>query len=253
MKDLPERELAVFPFFHLAGFTAVMTFAIRMGWTDILVPRPEARTVLNMMIKHKPTVVPAVPTIYVGLLGLPDFKDADLSFVKGFFCAAAPLALETINDLKKATGAQMVEGYGLSESTGLVTLTPWRGVLKQGSAGVPLPDTDMKIVDLETGTTELPGGTRGGNHLPWSSDVQGLLQHAGRDRKGHPGRVVPHRRYRQGGRGRIRLYRGQEEGHDHRRGLQHLPEGHRRGPVRASEGPGGVRRGRACTRTGERP
>jgi long-chain acyl-CoA synthetase len=161
MKDLPERELAIFPFFHLAGFTAVMTFAIRMGWTDILVPRPEARTVLNMMIKHKPTVVPAVPTIYVGLLGLPEFKDADLSFVKGFFCAAAPLALETINDLKEATGAQMVEGYGLSESTGLVTLTPWRGVLKQGSAGVPLPDTDMKVVDLETGTTELPVGQEG--------------------------------------------------------------------------------------------
>ncbi len=161
MKDLPERELAIFPFFHLAGFTAVMTFAIRMGWTDILVPRPDVPTVMEMMIKHKPTVVPAVPTIYVGLLGLPEFKEADLSSVKGFFCAAAPLALETINDLKAATGAQMVEAYGLSESTGLVTLTPWKGVLKPGSAGVPLPNTDMKIVDLETGETELPVGREG--------------------------------------------------------------------------------------------
>ncbi len=161
MKDLPERELAIFPFFHLAGFTAVMTLAVRMGWTDVLVPRPDAPTALKMMVKHKTTVVPAVPTIYVGLLGLPDFKDADLSFVKGFFCAAAPLALETITALKQATGAQLVEGYGLTESTGLVTLTPWRGRLKQGSAGVPLPNTDMKIVDLETGTTELPVGQEG--------------------------------------------------------------------------------------------
>jgi long-chain acyl-CoA synthetase len=161
MKDLPERELAIFPFFHLAGFTAVMTLAIRMGWTDILVPRPEPQTVLKMMVKHKTTVVPAVPTIYVGLLGLPEFKNADLSFVKGFFCAAAPLALETIHALKAATGATMVEGYGLTESTGLVTLTPWKGLLKQGSAGVPLPNTDMRIVDLETGTKELPVGQEG--------------------------------------------------------------------------------------------
>jgi len=161
MKDLPERELAIFPFFHLAGFTAVMIFAVKMGWTAILVPRPEPRAVLEMMIKYRPTVIPAVPTIYVGLLALPEFKKADLSFVKGFFCAAAPLALETIEELKKATGATMVEAYGLSESTGLVTVTPWRGRLKQGSAGVPLPSTDMKIVDLETGENEVPTGEEG--------------------------------------------------------------------------------------------
>ena len=161
LKDKPERELAIFPFFHLAGFTAVMIISIKMGWTAILVPRPDPRAVMDMMIKYKPTVIPAVPTIYVGLLGLPEFKKADLSFVKGFFCAAAPLAIETINDLKEATGAVIVEAYGLTESTGLVTLTPWRGRLKQGSAGVPLPNTDMKIVDLETGKKEVGVGQEG--------------------------------------------------------------------------------------------
>jgi long-chain acyl-CoA synthetase len=161
LKGKPERELAIFPFFHLAGFTAVMIICIKMGWTNILVPRPEPRAVLDMMIKYKPTVIPAVPTIYVGLLSFPEFKKADLSFVKGFFCAAAPLAVETINELKEATGAVIVEAYGLTESTGLVTLTPWRGKLKVGSAGVPLPNTDMRIVDLETGEKELPVGEEG--------------------------------------------------------------------------------------------
>ncbi len=161
LKDSNERELAVFPFFHLAGFTAVMIISIKMGWTNILVPRPDPQSVMEMMLKYKPTIIPAVPTIYVGLLNLPEFRKSDLSFVKGFFSAAAPLALETIADLKKATGAVMVEAYGLSESTGLVTLTPWRGKLKQGSVGVPLPDTDMKIVDLDTGEKEVPTGTEG--------------------------------------------------------------------------------------------
>ena len=161
MQDQPERILAIFPFFHLAGFTAVLTFGVTMGSTIVLVPRPEPRVVFDMMVKCKPTVIPAVPTIYVGLLALPAFKKADLSFVKGFFCAAAPLALETINELKAATGAALVEAYGLTESTGLVTVTPWRGKLKPGSAGVPLPNTDMKIVDLETGEREVPVGEEG--------------------------------------------------------------------------------------------
>lgn len=161
MRDQPESVLAIFPFFHLAGFTAVMTFGVTMGFTIILVPRPEPKAVFDLMVKYKPTIIPAVPTIYIGLLALPEFKKADLSFVKGFFCAAAPLALETINALKASTGATLVEGYGLTESTGLITLTPWRGRLKQGSAGVPLPNTDMKIVDIETGLRELPAGEEG--------------------------------------------------------------------------------------------
>lgn len=161
MGDAYESTLAIFPFFHLAGFTAILTFGVTMGFTIILVPRPDPRSAFDLMVKYKPTIIPAVPTIYVGFLALPEFKKADLSFVKGFFCAAAPLALETINALKEATGASLVEAYGLTESTGLITVTPWRGKLKQGSAGVPLPNTDMKIVDLETGERELPVGEEG--------------------------------------------------------------------------------------------
>ena len=95
------------------------------------------------------------------MLSLPAFRKADLSFIKGFFSGAAPLPLETINALKKATGGDIVEGFGMTESTALVTVTPWRGKLKPGSVGVPLPDTEVRIVDIETGTREMPLGEEG--------------------------------------------------------------------------------------------
>lgn len=155
-----ERNLAVYPFFHLAGFTAVMNLSILNGWNDILVPRPEPKAVLETMLKFKPTVVPAVPTIYVGMLSLPEFKEKDLSFVKAFFSGAAPLAQETIRALEEATGATLVEAYGMTEFA-IATITPYRGTLKFGSCGVPLPNTIVRIVDLEKGEKELPSGEEG--------------------------------------------------------------------------------------------
>jgi long-chain acyl-CoA synthetase len=161
LKEKPESELAIFPFFHMAGFSAVMNICIINGWNAILVPRPEPQIVMDMLLKYKPTIVLAVPTIFVGIMALPEFKKADLSFVKGFFSGAAPLALETIDSLKNATGATIVEGYGMTESTTFISITPWRGTLKPGSVGVPLPNIEVKIVDVETGTKELGIGEEG--------------------------------------------------------------------------------------------
>ncbi|MBN1883646.1 MAG: long-chain fatty acid--CoA ligase [Deltaproteobacteria bacterium] len=161
VKEQPESELAIFPFFHMAGFTAVMNVCIINGWNAILVPRPEPQIVMDMIRKHKPSIVLAVPTIFVGVLALPEFQETDLSFVKGFFSGAAPLPVETIHTLKESTGATIVEGYGMTESTTLITVTPWGGTLKPGSVGVPFPDTDIRIVDLETGEKDLPLGEEG--------------------------------------------------------------------------------------------
>lgn len=156
-----EREMGIFPFFHLAGFTCVMNSCILMGWSNILIPKPESKAVLDAILKYKATIVPAVPTIYTGLLGLPKFGKKDMSFVKGFFSGAAPLPGESIDKLKKATGADMIEAYGMTESTAMITVTPWRGKLKVGSVGVPLPDTDLRIVDIQDGITEMPIGKEG--------------------------------------------------------------------------------------------
>lgn len=161
LKEKPESELAIFPFFHMAGFSAVMNICIMNGWNAILVPRPEPQIVMDMLLKYKPSIVLAVPTIFVGIMALPEFKKADLSFVKGFFSGAAPLPLEVIDSLREATGATIVEGYGMTESTTFISITPWGGTLKPGSVGVPLPNIEVKIVDVETGTKELGIGEEG--------------------------------------------------------------------------------------------
>jgi long-chain acyl-CoA synthetase len=162
IKDTYESELAIFPFFHMAGFTAVMNLCVISGWTAVLIPRPEPKTIMDMLLKYKSTIFLAVPTIYVGVLAMPEFKKADLTFIKGFFSGAAPLPIDTINTLKEATnGAVIVEGYGMTESTTFISVTPWRGKLKPGSVGVPLPNIDVKIMDVQTGTKELPIGQEG--------------------------------------------------------------------------------------------
>ena len=146
----------------MAGFTAVMNLCVINGWTAVLIPRPEPKTIVDMLLKYRSTIFLAVPTIYVGVLALPEFKKADLTFIKGFFSGAAPLPIDTINALKEATGgAVIVEGYGMTESTTFISVTPWRGMLKPGSVGVPLPNVDVKIVDIQTGTKELPTGQEG--------------------------------------------------------------------------------------------
>ncbi len=161
LKKGAESVLAVFPFFHSAGFTAIMNLCIWNGYTDILVPRPEPATVIQMLRKFKPNYLPAVPTIFVGLLNTPEFLKMDLSFIKGFFSGAAPLAADTLQQLKDLTGATMLEVYGLTETTPIATVTPWGGKIKPGTVGTPVPSTDVKIVDVDTGKEEQKIGTPG--------------------------------------------------------------------------------------------
>ncbi len=161
-----EKVLAIYPFFHVAGFTGVMNLSVLNAWTVVLIPRPEPRAVLDMMVKYRPTLVGAVPTIYIGLLSLPDFKKHDFSFVKVFLAGAAPMAQETVRELAVATGidtkkgTRIVEAYGMTEFA-IASITPWKGKLKLGSVGVPLPNTDVKIVDLDKGEKEMPVGEEG--------------------------------------------------------------------------------------------
>ena len=156
-----ERLIAIFPFFHVAGFTAMMNQSVYKGYTLILVPRPEPQTVLDMTKAYKPTYFGAVPTIYVGLLSLPGFKDTEFSFIKGCLSGAAPLAAETIREFEAAVGAQIVEVYGMTESATFCHGNPWGGVTKPGGVGVPVPDTDCRIVDVEDGSKEMPQGESG--------------------------------------------------------------------------------------------
>ena len=161
LKTGEERLVGTFPIFHSAGFTAVQNFMVWQAWETILVPRPEPKGLIEILKKEKPGWLPGVPTIFVGLLADPEFRKMNLSFIKGFFSGAAPLSAETLRDLKELTGATMCEVYGMTETTPIATVTPFGGKIKPGTVGVPVSDTELKIVDLETGTREMKIGEEG--------------------------------------------------------------------------------------------
>ncbi|HOD29385.1 MAG TPA: long-chain fatty acid--CoA ligase [Syntrophales bacterium] len=155
-----ERLMFIFPFFHSAGHLC-MHLCLWMGMEDVLIPRPEPPIMADIIKNARPNYIGAVPTIYVGLLALEKFRKMDLSFIGGFVSGAAPLPVEIIEQLKQLTGSTMLEVYGLTETTPVVTATPWKGKIKVGTVGVPICNTDMKIVDVDTGQKELPPGEAG--------------------------------------------------------------------------------------------
>ncbi len=160
-KDGEERMLAIYPFFHAAGWTGMHNTCVYAGWVDILVPRPEPGQILDLIDKFKPTLLPGVSTIFVALLNNDKFVNMDLSFVKAYVTGAAPMALDTIEKLKKVRNVPLINVYGLTEITPMGTATPWGGKEKPETVGVPLPSTDLKIVDLETGKKDLKVGEIG--------------------------------------------------------------------------------------------
>ena len=155
-----ERLTGNYPMFHSAGF-ATTNLMIWQAWEHLMVPRPEPKINIELIKKYKPTFVPGVPTIFVGLLADPEFRKLDLSNVKGFFSGAAPLAEDTIRDLKNLSGSTMCEVYGSTETAPFATVTPWGGKIKPGTVGIPIPDTDVKIVDLAAPDKELEIGQEG--------------------------------------------------------------------------------------------
>jgi long-chain acyl-CoA synthetase len=161
LKPGEERLIGNFPVFHIAGFTAIQNMICWQGWEHLMVPRPEPKINIEIIKKYKPTFLPAVPTIFVGLLADPEFSKLDFSSLKGFFSGAAPLAAATISDLKELTGATMCEVYGATETAPVATVTPWGGTIKPGTVGVPVPDTDVKIVDVADSNKTLDIGEAG--------------------------------------------------------------------------------------------
>jgi long-chain acyl-CoA synthetase len=161
LKDGEESLLGIYPIFHSAGYLVSQHLPIWSAWTCILIPRPEPGVIIEMLKKYRPGFLPGVPTIFVGLLNRKEFRSLDLSCIKGFFAGAAPLASDTVKQLQDLTGKGIYDVYGLTENAAFATCTPWKGRTKAGTVGVPLPNTDLKIVDLETGERELPAGEAG--------------------------------------------------------------------------------------------
>lgn len=150
-----------YPVFHSAGFSATMNLMIWKGWENLIMIRPEPKTIIELLKKHRPMILPALPTIFVGLLSDPEFRKLDLSYIKAFISGGAPLAEDTIRELRDVSGATILEIYGSTETAPLIAANPFGGKIKPGTVGIPAPDTDIRIVDPETGMKERPVGEAG--------------------------------------------------------------------------------------------
>lgn len=162
LKPGQEIILSALPFFHVYGMTCSMNVSILMGGPMVLIWNPrDIKGILEAADKHKPTFFTGVPTLYVAIENFPDVKKYNISSIRGCFSGAAPLPVEVIRKFEELTGGRLVEGYGLTEASPVTHTNPFRGTVKAGSIGIPYPDTDCKIVDIETGKRELEVGQAG--------------------------------------------------------------------------------------------
>jgi len=156
-----ERFLLVIPYFHIYGLTVGLMRGVWQGARQILIPRYDVDVVLAALRDYQPTYFPAVPTIYVSLLNHPRVREFHLDRVCTYNSGSAPLSMAVMERFEHIVNVPLNQGYGLSEASPVTHSTPHLARRKPDSIGLPMPDTDMKIVDLETGTRELPIGEVG--------------------------------------------------------------------------------------------
>jgi long-chain acyl-CoA synthetase len=134
---------------------------LRIGALQIIHPKYDPEQVLASIRDCCPTYFPAVPTVFVSLLNHPRVREYGLDRVRVFNSGGAPCPVEVMEEFERRIGRPLNEGYGLSETSPVTHSTPQLALRKLGTIGLPFPDTDMKIVDVETGMRELPVGEIG--------------------------------------------------------------------------------------------
>ena len=160
-----EKMMAAIPFFHVYGMTVCMIYGIKLGAEIIIVPNPRPiDNVMKIIQKERCTLFPGVPAMYIGIVNHKDIGSYDLKSIKACLSGSAPLPMEVQDRFNELTGGRLVEGFGMTEASPVTHCNPVYGERKNGSIGMPLPSTDAKIIDLETGAT-----------LPFDSESQGEL------------------------------------------------------------------------------
>jgi long-chain acyl-CoA synthetase len=154
--------LTTLPLYHSYGMTCCMNPGAIVPGTAILVVDPrDLDDVLKTIDKQKPDFYPGVPALYVAINNHPDVEKYDLSSLKACNSGAAPLPIEVQERFQELTGARLVEGYGLSEASPVTHANPVFGDNRIGTIGLPYPDTEVKIVDSDTGERVLELGEVG--------------------------------------------------------------------------------------------
>ncbi len=156
-----EKMVGVLPFFHVFAMIAVMNLSVRYAMEIVALPRFELDKTLKLINKYKPQYLPAVPAIYNAISKYRHIEKYDLRSLRYCISGGAPLPVEVKKEFEKLTGCVVVEGYGLTEASPVISINPIDGENKAGSIGMPLPGTIVEIINPEDKTTRMPLGERG--------------------------------------------------------------------------------------------
>ena len=159
--DGDEAVMCVLPFFHSYGMTVCMNIGIYKAAKLVLHPRFELVNTLKSIQKDKPTMFPGVPRLYIALNEAEETKGYDLTSIRACLSGAAALPLAVAEKFESITGTKVAEGYGLTETSPITHANPIAGKRKEGYIGLPVPDTDCKLVDIDDPTKEVEPGLSG--------------------------------------------------------------------------------------------
>lgn len=172
-----EVLLACLPYFHVFGMTVSLNWPVFAGAHIVLMPNPrDIPDMVKNIEKYKVTLYPSLPALYNAINSFPNIDKRDLSSVRCCFSGSAPLPVDVLEKFEELTGGRITEGFGLTETSPATHVNPLFGLRKPGSVGIPLPGTEMKVVDIETGTKTLPLGAEGELCLKGPQVMKGYWQ-----------------------------------------------------------------------------
>ena len=144
-----EVILGALPYFHVFGLVVGVLLNVRLGGRLVITPNPrDTEQNLKLMDKEKPTIFPGVPAMYNALVNHEDVEKYDVQSIRYCLSGGAPLPLEVQERFARLSGGNLVEGYGMTECTAAAVANPLGGVVKNGTIGIPMPSTEVRIVSL---------------------------------------------------------------------------------------------------------
>lgn len=162
LNDGTDVVLAALPYFHIFGLTVCMNMCVWLGANIVVMPNPrDIPALIKATAKHRVTLFPGVPAMFHNINVHPMAAKADMSSVKGIFSGSAPLPIDTMKRFEALTGGIIIEAFGLTETSPGTHVNPMFGTRKPGTVGLPISDTDSRIVDMDDGVTDMPVGQEG--------------------------------------------------------------------------------------------
>ena len=172
-RDGVERTLCVMPLFHCYAVSMCLHAMVYRRGTLVILPRYHPRDVIDALVREKITLFAGSPTMFTGLLNYPGFAETDFSNLSMSSSGSAPLAEKVLSEWERITGTPIFEGYGQSEAGPVISFNPLDGARKPTSVGIPLPETEIQVVDLQTGARALEAGQKGEIRIAGPQVMQG--------------------------------------------------------------------------------